>query len=69
MSTQAPPRLLTTDEVAERLQVNRKTVYRLIWAGQLPAVKLASRGRGALRVREDELEAWLTSDPEGAAAA
>lgn len=55
----SPSPLMTTDEVAQRLNVNRKTVYRLLYAGEIPYVKLASRGRGALRVDELELERWI----------
>ena len=58
-------RLLTVPEVADRLRVHRATVYRLIHSGELPAVKLASHGRSALRVRESEFERWLTREPEG----
>jgi excisionase family DNA binding protein len=52
-------RLLTIDEVAEQLRQHRATIYRKVSAGNLPAVRLASRGRGALRVPEAELDAWL----------
>ena len=51
--------LLTVQEVAERLRVHRGTVYRKVSNGTLPALKLTTSGRGAIRVREDELELWL----------
>lgn len=35
--------LLTPEQVADRLQVSRKTVYRWISAGDLPALKLGGR--------------------------
>lgn len=54
-----PPPLLSTDEVAHRLSVSRKTVYRLIHAGSLPAVKTSDTGRAHLKVDEQDLEAWI----------
>lgn len=56
-------RLLTAAEVADRLRVSTMTIYRLIRAGELPAVRV---GRN-YRVREPDLEAYLESqivDPE-----
>ena len=47
---------LTTEEVMEYLQVNLRTVYRLIRAG-LPAVRV---GR-LWRVRKKDVDAWLAS--------
>jgi excisionase family DNA binding protein len=55
-------RLLTIEEVSERLRLDKTSVYRKVDAGDIPAIRLASRGRGALRVREDELEEWLDSE-------
>jgi excisionase family DNA binding protein len=62
------PRLLTVPEVAERLGVDRTTVYRLIHENELPAVRLR-RGpkRAPLRIPEDEFEAWLFANPEDTA--
>jgi excisionase family DNA binding protein len=52
-------------EVAERLGVDKSTVYRLVQAEQLPAIQL--RGRGStVRIDEAEFEAWLYN--EGGAA-
>ncbi len=47
--------LLTAAEVAERLRVSTMTVYRLIRAGDLPAVRV---GRN-YRVREQDLVQYL----------
>jgi excisionase family DNA binding protein len=55
-------RLLTVDQVAERLAVSRALVYRLISDGTLPAVQLNGRG-STLRVAAHELEAWLFDPP------
>lgn len=58
-----PGRLLNVEEVGRRLGLSRATVYRRIATGDIPAVRLASQGRGAVRVSEDELEDWLFSNP------
>lgn len=49
-------RLLTAREVAEILNVSPETVLRWTRAGELPAIRLPG---GALRYREDAIEAWL----------
>ena len=46
---------LTTDEVLEYLQVNLRTVYRLIKAGKIPAVRVGRQWR----FRKSDLDAWL----------
>jgi len=51
--------LLTTEEVLEYLQVNLRTIYRLIKAGKLPAVRV---GR-LWRFRKKDIDAWLARDP------
>jgi excisionase family DNA binding protein len=48
-------RYMTVGEVAAVLRVSTMTVYRLINAGQLPAVRI---GR-SFRVREGELDHYL----------
>lgn len=52
------PGFLTAAEAAERMRVSKMTVYRLIKAGELPAVQI---GR-SYRVREDDLERYLQSN-------
>jgi excisionase family DNA binding protein len=47
--------LLSPAEVAERLGVSRKSVYRLVRSGELPAVKIGH----AVRVDPDELEQYI----------
>ena len=54
-------RLLDRGEVAERLQVSRATIYRLIGNGQLPAFQLGGPG-STFRISERELEAWLRGE-------
>lgn len=48
---------LTTEEVLDYLQVNLRTVYRLIKAGKIPAVRVGRQWR----VRRADLDAWLDS--------
>ena len=52
---------MTAGEVAERLQVSRATIYRLIGNGQLPAFQLGGPG-STFRISERELEAWLRGE-------
>lgn len=40
MSVQQPPRFLTVAEVAELLRVSKMTVYRMVHAGEIPAVRV-----------------------------
>ncbi|HEV8318268.1 MAG TPA: response regulator [Vicinamibacterales bacterium] len=63
---------LTTEEVLEYLQVNLRTVYRLIKAGKIPAVRVGRQWR----FRKRDIDAWLDSQrprgverPAGAVAA
>ena len=46
---------LTTEEVLEYLQVNLRTVYRLIKAGKIPAVRVGRQWR----FRKSDIDAWL----------
>ena len=46
---------LTTEEVLEYLQVNLRTVYRLIKAGKIPAVRVGRQWR----FRKVDLDTWL----------
>ena len=53
---------LTTEEVLEYLQVNLRTVYRLIKAGKIPAVRVGRQWR----FRKRDIDAWLDSQrPRG----
>src|SRR5919198_490845 len=55
---------LTTEEVLEYLQVNLRTVYRLIKAGKIPAVRVGRQWR----FRKRDIDAWLDSQrPRGEA--
>ncbi len=46
---EARGQMLTTAELAERLQLSAKTVLRRAKRGELQPVRLGARGRGALR--------------------
>jgi excisionase family DNA binding protein len=51
---------LTTEEVLDYLQVNLRTIYRLIKAGKIPAVRVGRQWR----FRKRDIDAWLdTSRP------
>src|ERR1700760_4590366 len=65
-SARSPPRrrggtrmidetFLTTEEVLEYLQVNLRTVYRLIKAGKIPAVRVGRQWR----FRKRDIDSWL----------
>lgn len=56
---------LTTEEVLDYLQVNLRTIYRLIKAGKIPAVRIGRQWR----FRRKDLDVWLrtvssSSDPD-----
>jgi excisionase family DNA binding protein len=48
--------LLTMDEVLGYLRVTSRTIYRLIKAGDLPAVRVGRQWR----FRQSDLDAWLS---------
>lgn len=48
---------LTTEEVLDYLQVNLRTIYRLIKAGRIPAVRVGRQWR----FRRADIDAWLES--------
>ena len=48
---------LTTEEVLDYLQVNLRTVYRLIKAGKIPAVRVGRQWR----FRKRDIDTWLES--------
>lgn len=53
--TEDPGRLLTIQEVAERLTVSRATVRRLIQTGQLPRIKVG----GSVRFEAPDVQALI----------
>ncbi len=57
--TPEPEAFLTTDEVLAYLKVNLRTVYRLVDAGKLPAVRVGRQWR----FRRRDVDAWLDQAP------
>lgn len=53
----ASSQLLTTDEVLAYLKVTPRTIYRLIRAGEIPALRVGRQWR----FRRSDLDAWLDS--------
>ena len=53
--------VLTAEEVADHLQVNVRTVYKLAEAGQLPCARIGKQFRFAARA----VDAMLSSDAPG----
>lgn len=49
--------ILTLDEVATYLKAGKRTVYRLVANGEIPAFKLG----GTWRFRKSDLERWIAS--------
>jgi len=58
MSGQRDEDLLTLDDVAEMLAYTRRTVERLVKAGELPVVRLS---RKAIRVTRHSLHAFIAA--------
>ena len=54
--------ILTVKQVAEYLQVNERTVYRMASANKLPAFKVG----GSWRFRQSELEQWIKDNHNNA---
>lgn len=54
-------KILTVDEVAERLRLHRRTVIRLIKKGELPGMQIG----GQWRVLTKQLEAYLEGNTDG----
>jgi excisionase family DNA binding protein len=50
--------LLTTEQVAEYLRIDKFTVYRLVTQGKIPAFKVGNQWR----FKRSMVEAWLKSN-------
>lgn len=59
--TAEPDRLLSPDEVAERLSIKVRTAREWCRTGVLPAFKIGERG--LLRVKESDLTAYINGLP------
>ena len=51
----APSQTMTVRDVAGYLNVDKKTVYRLVQGGELPGFKVA----GAWRFKPSDLDEWI----------
>ncbi|RKN45232.1 helix-turn-helix domain-containing protein [Micromonospora endolithica] len=62
--------LLTVLEVADLWRVDKQTVYRAIWAGDLPFVDMAKPGarKARIRVRQSAAEAYVAKRDQAVAA-
>ena len=50
--------LLSPEDVAQHCGLSRRAVYRAIERGELPASRLCSR----LRIRSEDMEAWISAN-------
>jgi len=50
--------LLRVREVARILDVSVSQVWRWVWSGELPSIRVSEK---VVRVRRNELDAWLES--------
>lgn len=62
-------RYLTVLDVAALLRVGKQTVYRRVWAGELPYINIASSGASKARIRipESAVHRFMASRLRGAA--
>ena len=51
--------MLTVQQVAQRLNVSVGTIYAACQSGRLRHYRIGSRGRGAVRIAEDDLESFV----------
>ena len=56
-ATEAGPRYYTPAQVAQRLNIGRRTVYELLESGALFSVRIGTKG-GRLRVPADKLDEY-----------
>lgn len=72
MAQNQAPRFLTVAEVADLLRVSKMTVYRMVHAGDLPAVRVKRSFRVPLKaveqLSESSLENWIVGEDSEAAA-
>ena len=58
--TEETKKLLSAEDLAQRLGVGRTTAYALLWSGTIPSMKV-----GRLRkVRREDLEAYIAARME-----
>jgi len=60
---------LTVREVADLMRVHKQTVYRLVWAGDLPRIDIGQgRSRPRFRIRRSAIDALMAANEKGKAA-
>jgi excisionase family DNA binding protein len=62
VSSLTSTRLLTTLEVATILRVSKQTVYRLVHAGELEAIRIG----GSFRIPAQAVSSWISAASRGA---
>lgn len=66
METQPSPRFMTVSEVADVMRVSKMTVYRLIHAGELPAIRVGKSFRVPQGAVDHLLDSsWDATDEAG----
>jgi excisionase family DNA binding protein len=65
LSAESP--LLTVAEAARFARVSNLTMYRRVWSGQVPAIRVGE-GRSAIRIPRADFERWLFGPPQDDAA-
>lgn len=58
-------RLLTVNDVAERVALSPLTIRRRIRSGEITAIKLGEGERAPVRISEQQLQSWLSSRTTG----
>jgi len=53
--------ILTVKQVAEYLQMNEHTIYRLARSGQIPSIKIA----GQWRFKKEIIDKWISDESLG----
>ena len=56
------PAYVTLEQAAELLQVSTRTIRRLVADGSLPAYRLGDHPSSHVRLRVDELLAWVEGE-------
>jgi excisionase family DNA binding protein len=59
------PEMANVPSVAEFLGISSAQVWRMIWAGKIPSVRLSER---VVRIPKEDLVAWLANKKELAGA-
>ena len=54
-----PEPLLTVRQVATQLNITTATLYRYLYGGHLPYLRLPGTGRRHIRLRPGDVEAWI----------